>query len=463
MAMKKLMTNLKTLTALLIAGAAFTACSSSDDDIIDQPQNPTEPQVYTLVIKASKGDATTRALKAEGGTIKPYWSGEETIEVGQYDAIEEKYEKLGTARATPSDDGETEITATLSKAPDTTKDLNFYLGGHNIVYTGQVGLLTDDNYSISKKYDYASDRLASGSYTVDNINHKVTPNEYTDPLEFVAASQAIIKFTLKDKASDALISPTALTVIDGTSTVELTSIPSTTYGDNGDGVLYVAFPAAGLAKTITLTATDGSDTYTYTTSSAKTFISGNYYSITVKMSKALPKNLADATTSDKGKLIGTDGNIYATAAAATYAGTTAVAMIIYVGNETGEETPYTHGLALALTDEGSGMRWDEAENACSAKNTSTPVTGGKWLLASNDQWDHMLGTDEPDAGSYEALRTGFESVGGTNMYPAFYWSSSTQTVKKGSFEYTFYYRYHFGNFSKVGGTGTGSARACLAF
>ena len=54
--MKKFITNIKTLAALLMAGAAFTACSSSDDNIIEQPKNPTEPQVYTMVIKASKGE-----------------------------------------------------------------------------------------------------------------------------------------------------------------------------------------------------------------------------------------------------------------------------------------------------------------------------------------------------------------------------------------------------------------------
>ena len=64
--MKKIFTNILTLAALLITGVAFTACSSSDDSIVEQqPANPGE-QVYTLTIKASKdGSATTRALKLE--------------------------------------------------------------------------------------------------------------------------------------------------------------------------------------------------------------------------------------------------------------------------------------------------------------------------------------------------------------------------------------------------------------
>ena len=92
------------------------------------------------------------------------------------------------------------------------------------------------------------------------------------------------------------------------------------------------------------------------------------------------KPAAEATAEDKGKLIGTDGKIYDTKDEAEAAGTTAVAKIIYIG-------PTGHGLALALTDEGWGMKWRAARDACSAKNTSTPVTGATWLLASHDQWE----------------------------------------------------------------------------
>ena len=172
--MKKFMTDIKTLAALLMAGAAFTACSS-DDNIIEQPQNPTEPKVYTLVIKASKGtDTTTRALKDVSGEIKAFWSGTETIEVGQYNYTTEKYDIIGEANAAPSADGNTTITAELTSAPDPDKDLNFFLGGSTLNFTGQVGLLTGTN-SISEKYDYASDCLTSGSFTVDEINKKITP------------------------------------------------------------------------------------------------------------------------------------------------------------------------------------------------------------------------------------------------------------------------------------------------
>ena len=45
--MKKYFSNIFALAALLMAGAAFTACSS-DDNSIEQPANPVGEKTYTL-------------------------------------------------------------------------------------------------------------------------------------------------------------------------------------------------------------------------------------------------------------------------------------------------------------------------------------------------------------------------------------------------------------------------------
>ena len=166
------------------------------------------------------------------------------------------------------------------------------------------------------------------------------------------------------------------------------------------------------------------------------------------------KPAAEATAEDKGKLIGTDGNIYADVAAATAAGTTAVAKIVYVG-PTGHAT-YNHGLALALTDEDEWkMDWQAAINACSAKNTSTPVTGATWLLASKDEWNNMITA----AGGYTDLRDGFESVGGSNLQSDGYWSST-----EASYNLAWYYGFFlYGGWNTSSKGNTWRVRACLAF
>ena len=442
----KFMTNIKTLAALLMAGAAFTACSSSDE-IIEQPANPTAPKVYTMVIKASKGgDATTRALSLNGKTLNAYWSGNETIEV------EQNGETIGSASAAPSSNGVTTITATLTSAPDPTEDLNFYLGGKDVDFTGQVGLLTGTGgNSISEKYDYANDNVGANSYTVDNVNKTVNQKAgSSEPLEFGAAQQAIIKFTLKNSDGSALPSnPTAFTVTDGTSTVELTSIPASTYTANGDGVLYVAFPASGSAKTITLTATVGSDTYTYTTSGTKTFALRQYYEITVKMTKqaAVGHALSSAVV---GEVVGSDGLAYAGASYNNLpTGVTRLAKVCYVdGNG--------NGLALALNDEGA-MDWYSAVSACD--NHTPAIAGGTWKLATQAEWNNMI-----NANGVAGLRDGFTSVGGSNLIQGHKVYMSSTDVANSSGQAAYAYDFNMGSWTTGSKTSTGAnARACLAF
>ena len=77
------------MAALLMAGVAFTSCSS-DDDAIAEPQQSENagPKTYTLTIVAGKGgDAAgvggTRALKIDdvSGELTPYWKQGEKVTV----------------------------------------------------------------------------------------------------------------------------------------------------------------------------------------------------------------------------------------------------------------------------------------------------------------------------------------------------------------------------------------------
>ena len=179
-------------------------------------------------------------------------------------------------------------------------------------------------------------------------------------------------------------------------------------------------------------------------------------SITLLRVTRSAKSAEQAVAGDKGKLIGTDGMIYANAFLATAAGTTAVAMIAYVGSETGESAPYNHGLALALTDENSGstMNWSSAGSSCSGKNTSTPVTNATWLLASQAQWNTMITA----FGGYATLRDGFSSIGGTDLQTTYrYWSSSDSDDK--GYRCSFY----DGSWGLSSKDNSNYARAALAF
>ena len=160
----------------------------------------------------------------------------------------------------------------------------------------------------------------------------------------------------------------------------------------------------------------------------------------------------DATAADMGKLICADGHIHANGEDAECTAAR-VAKIIYLGT-TGHAT-YTHGLALALTDEGQ-MAWEAAKTACNTtKNTSTPVTDATWLLASKDQWNYMLN----GAGGTTSLRDGFSGItGASNMTTDNYWSSTESASSK-----AWVYGFNSGDWYSSWNDMDFNVRACLAF
>ena len=177
---------------------------------------------------------------------------------------------------------------------------------------------------------------------------------------------------------------------------------------------------------------------------------------------------------------------YADADAATAAGTTAVAKIVYVGSDTAEAA-YNHGLALALSDatdingcewstsygsahtnqfanfanftSESGLQYNATHNtdgypafkaAIANNSTAAPAGCSAWFLASGYQWQKMITA----AGGASALQT----LAGLQANDT-YWSSS---------EHDTYYAWHY-NFGSGSGWGLGSknekypVRSCLAF
>ena len=271
--MKKTIYNIKTLAVLLMTAAAFTACSSSDDSVLDGSPIETTPQTYTMTVVASKGEgAQTKALSFSGTTLNATWAvGEEVIVYN----VTKSADLTGTLTARTSGNSTT-LSGTLTGDIAAGNELLLKFRSNN--YTSQTGTL---------EYIAANCDYATATVTVASVSGGVITTTGTAAFE---NQQAIIKFTLKDADGNALASnPSAFTITDATSTVSLSSIPDATYTTNGAGVLYVAFPATGSSKTINLTATVGSDTYTYSKSSV-TFTNGQYYAITVKMTMVVPLN-----------------------------------------------------------------------------------------------------------------------------------------------------------------------------
>ncbi len=132
----------------------------------------------------------------------------------------------------------------------------------------------------------------------------------------------------------------------------------------------------------------------------KTVEAGHIYNISRSVVPGL-KLLSAATAEDIGKVVGADGKIYANVAAAKAASTTACAIIAYVGSETGEASPYNHGLAIAMKDAATGVMWSSSSNDESLTNYT----------------DVSQAVSTSQSGLSNSQTSGFDNE---SNYPAFY-------------------------------------------
>ena len=129
--------------------------------------------------------------------------------------------------------------------------------------------------------------------------------------------------------------------------------------------------------------------------------------------------LSDVKAEHVGKVITSDGHIYDKVSDATAADETAIAMIAYVGSNTGNST-YNHGLAVALKDAG-GSNWSGATSTATSYSVAVPSTGTSgWFHGSKDQWTTIMGGTNGYNGTLNPKMT---ACGGTSL-SGDYWSSS---------------------------------------
>ena len=291
--MKKYMKAFRTLTVLIIALAALTACSSDNEVLNDQPiVNPTAPKTYTMIVQATKGDdATTRGLSLDGKTLNVKWNEGEKVVVMQDD------DELGTLTATPDPDDPTKATlrGDLDKL-DLEKDIKFHLHSASCDYSRQSGVLLskDGENSIEENFDYALCTVNAGSNKIktrvveDPDGEKEYDKYYLVTIEggiTLESQQAIVKFTLVDKADATTpMNVTRLEVYDGYYNIFVEPVSPT-------NALYVAVNSDGVELDYHLKAvTATGDVYTYDRSDV-TFLCGKYYEVKVQMTKQQPATI----------------------------------------------------------------------------------------------------------------------------------------------------------------------------
>ncbi len=292
--MKKTFNNIRTLAALLMAGAAFAACSTGDDILSDnqQPADPTATYNYTLTIQAGKSVDATRALTLDypsdpASTLSASWTNGDVLKVQN----NTKHEILtGSLVASNASGGTATFSGSLSgTSPIEPGDelLLFYhldaiqdLGNFN----SQNGLLTT-----AQDYDFAV-----ATVTVKTVDAgEITINEAK--ATFVT-NTTVMKIILTDGTNPINASQLTLSVTGSmTQDIWTFTIPNETYTTNGDGVLFLTLPCKDMlydfvptlasADHITFTATVGSDQYSRTIAGEYPFIAGVYYVVTLTMKK----------------------------------------------------------------------------------------------------------------------------------------------------------------------------------
>jgi hypothetical protein len=296
------------MAATLMLG--MTACSS-EDGLAEEPQlahtaqKPQTPlQTYTLTVTATKGDdsalarakakagladgATTRALtlSSDGKTLNAAWAAGEKV----YVYNKTKKSALGGYLEAKTDGANVTLEGELTGTVEEGDELYLAFPQLDRDYTEQDGTLT----KIASNYDYAL-----GWAKVTNVSDgKITAEDYyyDGPIRF-GNKQAIVKFTLLNKADNSPINTTSLT-IDARKDSKARLIQTFDFASNKNtygpititpatDVIYAALGTAGSGNSYdyTLIATDeNGDMYTCTKTGVE-FEWGEYYEITVKMEK----------------------------------------------------------------------------------------------------------------------------------------------------------------------------------
>ena len=437
--MKKTFRNIRTLAALLMAGAAFTACSS-DDNISEQPANPAGEKVYTLTVNATKDvSATTRALEFSGEKLVAKWKTSDEIYV-----IKLPSSPLGPLTPTniSADGQKATFTGTI-----TTSGLNV---GDNLIlsyhfhdisaFKNQNGMLNGNALYSAEAYDQAEATVEVASIDGSNITTTADASFTTQT--------AMIKFTLQDNAATPnKINATSLNV---KATITLPAPLSTTitedlftftiapeaYTYNGNGILYYALPSAatlagpiatklkadpynlttitesdvvtllGSAK-VTFTASDGVNTYTVD-KTGYPFAAGSYYTSALTMTKF--KTLSSLTSSEVGWRLGNDGNAYEPTGTLP-TGVTAEAVIAYVGSV---PNYFSHFIAIALEDAATtstGFLWAEALGKVGDFAAAHPITIGSTTYntstTGSTYYDQVQGNKSVSSATATAAQTGW--------------------------------------------------------
>ena len=436
--MKKTIMNIRTMAALLIASAAFTACSNEDGAVIgEQPAATQTPQVYTLTLQAANATgAQHRALELDGTKLVAKWAAGDQLKVRNIDS---SYELLGgtlTASNVSADGKTCTFSGTLTGT--------IAVGNQLALFYHATSGTQDGTLESAAAHDQAVADVTVASVEAGNITISESEASFN-------TTTAVLKLTLKDGSTNALNATSLTMTVDGVD-IFTASPTAATYTANGGGVLYFAVPPKDIAAEniavvksggyptealintwmtnlntydVTFTATVGSDTYTATKTGYK-LAAGKYYATELTMAKVKPDLLSGVfSVSNSKKVSFSKGNLQATYDGSNWTWAFAANQWDYIGNAAGntkvtESSPYISENATVdlFGWVGASSNWTgvnkygiTSSSATNNKNGYGNVAseslksdwgtliGSGWRTLSMDEWTYLLATRTVNGGT----------------------------------------------------------------
>ena len=266
------------------AALLMAACSNSDDFDVQKPAEKAGVYHFEATIAAPDADASMRTVYTdEGTTINVKWEVGDKIALvynGVVDVAEVKTVDDVTGKAT--------IEATITGTPADNDDVTLAYPADAVSSATPSALFP--SFPFTPKLATIA-KLAGQDGTLEfiqnNLDLRMGPGKLAvsgdkATLKESVAIPSIIciwKLTLQDESSNAL-SATKLTVKYGTSTQARAT-------STGKSAYYLAIvPSMLPSGDLTIEATVGSDTYTYTKTGTVSLTAGKYYQSTVKMASS---------------------------------------------------------------------------------------------------------------------------------------------------------------------------------
>ena len=400
----------------LAALALMTVACSNDNDMQTVPQPANNMITVTAKLAPKSSVSGTRKLTDQSTYIETEWAENEEMEIISANGH----------TATAQIDNVTSGVATISFTIDAAaigQNCTIVYPATAATTTGvntYANLFANQDGTLSASLDV---RVGEGTISTDNPG---TLTVTTQP----EAQFSIFKFGFQTLTPGIPFTANKLIVSDASGAVITTVTQSP-----GSGTLYVALPAL-TAGTYWLNATDtDGKPYIRKVKINTATSAGKFYDSVVKMASL-------------GDIMCSDGSFYDKQTEAETDSKTPVAIIAYLGSETGDAT-YKHGLAIAISDEmDSGTtrkstNWLNAKNICEGK---TAVSDARWYMPSVDQWKTMFKANGGDESNCSGLKNTITSSTYFNTFTdpslvseTYYWSSTEDNSDNNKAYYFYFY------------------------